>query len=441
MTQDFPELRCIVPKYFDPTTLPYYMKRHHWKYQMFVHIMLLNTMKGNKKGRRKFTAEIPLSYRLLDKFFGSHYVDKIIKSLVAGKVIRRVNNKSIVGMMSKRYAFCEGVMDFGVRPINIEKYTIRRKIGMYRDQHLRDLHKGNEYIRHEFEKLTELIFDQEAATQYINDTYEEGSPEHTSRMINIIEASKMAETSFSDDMYKMDWVFKIDSGGRWHTPVSTMAKDLRAKFLRTPDGEELCEIDQACSHPTFAYLFQLEFAANLRREMQDDGTASIEERHHIFRKPKASIKVDHKWKANIFSGQIYQELIRALKWKGSYDEFKIALFKNVYYNEYRANLTDMEVAFQHYFPNEFEWLRHAKRILGNKGYCKQVTRYESKFWHASVQRIMRNNFRFITYAIIHDSILVPAHMTEEIKQKLEYKITEFFGGLTPTLRIKNNGED
>ena len=131
-----------------------------------------------------------------------------------------------------------------------------------------------------------------------------------------------------------------------------------------------------------------------------------------------------------------------MQWKKSRDEFKEYFFKNLFFNKYRPKLTKMEEAFKHYFPHEFQRLRITKKRIGNKELAVQVQRYESLFWHKWIGSSMREKFKLINYATIHDSIILPEENVNEVMVEVIRQAIRFFylydtdEPLIPTFRVK-----
>ena len=451
MSETYPELTCYVPKLLDVTKLPDYMKRHHWKYQWVVHTILLSHLRT----KSKFDAPVSLQSEILKKLLGDHFYWKILKSLIEGKIIKRTNYRR--GEYSYRYKLNKHILLGGIEKISVERSTIRRKVYMHRANSLNDILK-DPVQKHEFYNLSLVEIDVEEAIEYIDNNYKKGTPQHTARTISVWEVDKMKNTSLANEMVKIDWMFKIDRSGRWHTPISHLASDLR-QFLKSFDGERLVEIDQACSQLTYMHKYLLEHLQGKVAKMhhigeeelldttKDDHTLDLNlDRFASLGNPSLSsyvVQIDMQWRDAIFSGNAYKLLMDGLQWKGTRDEFKEKFFAELFYNQYRDKLTRMEDAFKHYFPHEFIRLRKAKRALGNRELAVQVQRMESRFWHRWIGSMMKKQFYDITYATIHDSMLVPESRVHDIMLSIVDHATRYFNPtetdqpIVPTFRIKS----
>ena len=455
----YPVLTSYTPKNFDASTLPGYNKRHHWKYLWVVHTLLLTHLRT----KSKFDSPVSLNSEILKKLFGNKYYTMILNSLRGGGIIKRYNYRP--GEHSFRYKLNKSALLNGIERIEVERSTIRRKIFMYRDQALRDVLR-DPVKQHEFQNLTTIEIDVNQAVEYVNANYVKGTPKHIARMVSIYEVDKLKDTTLANDITLLDWMFKIDRSGRWHTPISHLAKDLR-QFLRTFDGQRFMEIDQACSQLTYCHKYLLERQIGKTSKMhhigeEEERGEGKEERLTNKQKEKENfsldslrggvtfpsyvVQIDTTWREAIFEGRAYKLLMEGLQFKGSRDEFKERFFAELFYNRYQDKLTYMEKAFKHYFPNEFKRLRLTKRALGNKELAVQVQRYESAFWHRWVGSGMREEFRTIGFATIHDSVLVPEAQADQVKQMIIERAVKFFNPndtdqpLVPTFRIKRHDE-
>jgi hypothetical protein len=450
--QEYPAVTCYTPKGIDLSNLEGYNKRHHWKYYWFIHILILKHLRS----KSKFNDPVSLSGKVLQHLFGERYAAQIIQTLIDGGIIKRINYR--VGEHAYRYQINQKWLNNGVEKMSIDKLTIRRKIHLHKAKYLQNLLK-DPITQHEFLQLSHIQIDVDLANEFNDNTYKIGTPQHTSRAISINEVNKMKDTHLADGMARIDWMFVIDRSGRWHTPISHLAKDLR-QFLSV-NGERLVELDQACSQLTFGHKCLLERTIGkvsnchtiedevLLEETTKSNEPNFEE--FEFRRNLASARdelssynmtIDTIWRDSIFNGTAYQVLMDAMQWTKSKDEFKDYFFANLFFNKPKDNLTKMEKAFKQYFPHEFSRLRKAKRALGNKDLAVQFQRYESLFWHKWIVSSMRDKFRTIPFAIIHDSILVSSQHIEAVKQEIELKALRFFNPaetdqpLKPLFRIK-----
>lgn len=447
---EYPTVNCYVPKGFDATKLKGYNKRHHYKYGWGIHTILLKHIRS----KSKFDEPISLSGEVLTELFGSKYYPMIMRSLIESNIIERFNYR--VGEHAFRYRIKPHILAKGIEKQDVDKVSIRRRIHLHRDKDLRKRLK-NPITQHEFSNLTFIEIDAQQAIDYIDKTYKKGTPKHTTRMISVYEVDKMKDTEVYDGINRIDWMFTIDRSGRWHTPISHLAKDLR-QFLKTTDGKRFVELDGACSQLTFCHKYLLEHISQkvsnshiigedtslgnttykIQPKMENEGY-----------KPTGSLKlssydmlIDPVWRNAIFSGNAYQLLMDGMQWKKSRDEFKIYFFKHLFFNKYNVKLNRMEKAFKHYFPHEFQRLRTTKKHIGNRELAIQVQRYESLFWHNWVGSSMRKKFKHVTYATIHDSILLPKENVNEVKAEILRQAIRFFNPndtdqpLIPTIRIK-----
>ena len=447
---EYPTVTCYTPKGFDATKLPNYNKRHHYKYDWSLHTLLLKHLRSSSK----FDEPVSLSGKVLQELFGSVYYPMIIKSLMDGKVITRFNYRA--GEHAFKYKINPHILKEGIQAKQIDKVTIRRKIHLFRDKDIQRNLK-DAISKHEFQNLTFIDIDVEDAIKFINSKYKEGTPKHTHRILSVYEVSRMKDTQTAEGIIKMDWMFKVDRSGRWHTPIAHLAKDLRP-FLKTIDGKRFVELDGACSQLTFCHKYLLEHVSEKVSNSNiigEGGTPTDSDNEYEPQwgldgpkpmgrgsLPSYDVRIDLMWRNAIFNGNAYQLLMDGMQWKKSRDEFKEYFFKNLFFNKYRPKLTKMEEAFKHYFPYEFQRLRKTKKRIGNKELAVAVQRYESRFWHKWIGSSMREKFKLINYATIHDSIILPEENVNEVMVEVIRQAIRFFNPydsdepLIPTFRVK-----
>ena len=449
---EYPTVTCYTPKGFDATKLPNYNKRHHWKYGEFLHLLLLSHLRK----KNKFDEPVVLSTKILQFLLGHRYTKPVIQSLLDGKIITRFNYRRKEHAF--KYKINAHVLQQGIQREELEKITIRRKIHLFNNRRLENILK-DPISQHEFQNITSIEIDVDEAIHYINSNYKKGTQKHTARILSVYEVDRMKDSQIATDldMVYIDWMFTVDRSGRWHTPISHLAKDLRP-FLKTFDGKRFVELDGACSQLTFCHKYLLEhinekvsnclFIGEDAKPTDSDKTYEPQwdtDQHTSMGKWKPTSyqkTIDLVWRNAIFSGNAYQLLMDGMQWKKSRDEFKEYFFKNLFFNKYRPKLTKMEEAFKHYFPHEFERLRITKERLGNKELAVQVQRYESLFWHKWIGSSMRNKFRTVTYATIHDSIILPEENVNEVMVEVVSQAIRFFNPndndepLIPTFRVK-----
>ena len=447
-------LTTYTPKLFKAEDCASLKPVHYWKYDYIVSTIILHQLRQKKK----FESTISLDSKILKKLLGERYYLPIILDLIEGGVINRINyRENIHSYLFKLSHQTINDLRSGIKRKTLEKKSITRKIHLLRDQHLSEMLKDVNF-QHEFQMMTSLRLDVEAAMQYINANYKQDSLQWISRSIAIQEFDKMKDVSFSDGMYLLDFMYKKDSSGRIHSPNSHFPSDLR-KFIRDSSGQKMTEIDQACSQLTYAHKFCLEFShdkvnktvvksQHIGEEIPDEThqsnkigfsksvwkTASGEYGAAMI--PSYVLTIDKVWKEAIFSGKGYNILMDALEYKGTKDEFKEQFFSQLFFNKYRTQLTKMEKVFEHYFPNEFKRLRTAKKALGNRGLSIQVQRQEAYFWHHKVNQMMRSKYPLVVYGNVHDSILAPEDQAEQIRNDIAELLKTHFNGIDALVRIK-----
>lgn len=442
----YPALTCYVPKNFEVSSIKGYNHRWHEKYVWFIHTVLFDSLQSGNK----FIGYVNLRSKLLKKFIGDVYYKQIIQQLVESGIIE-ANEKFSNGAFSKSYRLSPKYSKSGIRSIRLDKQTYCRKIEKYRQNYLADILKEQENIKHEFQALTYLRIDIEAATNYIHLNYDETSPQFKSRYIAIDQFHAMHKVSFADGHYtNIGFTFKVNKG-RVYSPITMLPRDLEQfVYFQNYEGEDVLSADAPNSQLCFFHEFlkrkkqkihskKVNHIGEIRISRID--TSLMDGIHGRFGKtynpqptpPQPSL-CGEVWEDIIFNGKGYETMMSLCKWKGKEHghtsserhEFKEEFFGNLFYNRYQPTLTAMEVVFRDNFPNEAKSLRSMKYMLGNDGLAVAVQSLEAYFFHSIIVNYMRTNHKTIPFGIKHDSIMLPASEGSYIIPELNELFKAFF---------------
>lgn len=469
-------IQCYIPINLHIENLDGYNKRWHDKFLWIINSIVFTSL-TNKKD---FAGWVNLSSELLNKYLGNKYRKKVIGILISNGIIEPLKNKEgkepfSVGAFSKAYRLTERYRNAGIRAVPIRKRTYYKKVEKYRQEYLKDV-LNNDLIRHQFVMLQYNRINVDAAMEYIDSNYEKDSPQYKSRLIAIDQYDQMHKASFSEGRYHIDFTFKVNKG-RVYSPVTMLARDLEQfTYFDNYEGIGIASFDM----PTSQVCFYDHTARRLSSNLHNIGNDIIENNkeegicrandiyksHRVYNTPyvvhneakpyppkdRAELITSNKysWQDVITNGLAYERLMFLMDWetksdhyllrslgkkkydklkaknKSKRDEFKEYFFGNLFYNQYRDRLTDLEMVFAEYYPNDFKQLRAVKRKIGNKALAVQVHKIEGYFFHTLVVNYMRTNHIDVPFSIKHDCISIPSKGAAYIYSDLNHLARQFF---------------
>jgi len=416
-------LTCYLPDNFSLEHILCYNKRWKEKYIYFIHTIVFRSLRD--KG--SFSGFVNLPQVIIQKFLGSNYSRHIIRQLINSGIIER-NNSHLSGAFSKSYRLTEKYrVDRGIVTTQITKQTYCRKIALAKEQKAQELIKLQPLLKHEFLQLSFRKIRVEEAMQYISKTYEENTPQYSSRLISIEQFNAMSQKD-------KDFTFTY-KGGRLYSPCTSLARDLEQfTYFQGYEEEESVSIDM----PNSQLCFFSKYAKmnNIGKEGQE-GRNFVQKLQNIS-SSNSSPYVIHfsQWDNYIFSGKGYETIMSLSKWKGKdkghtqeeRQEFKAEFFGQLFYNSYRESFTDMERVFMFNFEEDAIKLRDLKRVLGNRQLAIEVQTLEGNFFHNIVTSYMiQNRYYDIPFTIKHDSITLPISQASYLIEELNNLVREFFG--------------
>lgn len=438
-----------IPQNFTPETdIVGYNKRHKDKYLWVVHSIVF----GKFLNYKSEYGGVNLNMELLQKFLGSNYTIKVINQLVESKVIE-VGKNYQPDVFSKAYRLTPKFSSAKIEPRYLDKKTYSKKLQRFREQHLRDVIRGNPNILHEFNNLTRLRIDREEAEAYIEAHYYKNTDQYNSRMLAVHYLDQLHKADFRDGVYKIDFFFKV-KGGRVYSPYTSCPKDLE-QFLYFPKYGRLIEADAKNSQLVFANkLLNREsqsidnqvFISNLNnikeKVIEKRGFGEVAQiydpKNPYLNLPSTSplyvihFRLNHLisngWDSVISEGMAYEVMMHLTKFNGKTlghkkhdrDEFKEVFFGNLFYNKFNVNrMTQMEKTFFEFFPDEAIKLFTAKTMYGNGGFAIKVQELEGNLFHHQIVGLMRRKFKSIPFVIKHDSIKFPITYADELLPLLD----------------------
>ena len=441
-------------------------QRHEHKYLF----LLSNIIFKQIRTKKKFEAAVTLDSIILKKLYGDHYYKTIIDCLIKARYIERVGNH-IKGYKSTSYKITAALIENGFEIVDITNRALCYKISKFSTEQLENI-LDQDNNAHLFYTFTNVGFLEEQAIAYVMDKYKNSIIQRDCRLANIhafcAVKDASTKTNLASGIKKLNFPFARCRAGRIHSPSSQLPKDL-LKFI---DGIGF-ELDAACSQLNIGHDLMLKLVIELHESMKRkkvhhigegdtliDTTTLNEPKTNNFRnleegnsiKERSStyvvhfsnplnvselLKIDVQWRNAITNGTAYEYLMSAFKYKGNRDKFKEDFFKNIFYNVYRKPLNKMEQQFKLLCPNEFNRIRYIKSILGNSELAVLITRHESRFWIAAINRIMKERFSDVLYLNRHDAIMLPKDKVEQIHLVIESEYHKYLSGRKAVIRIKS----
>lgn len=442
-----------------------FIHRHQHKIMLLISNIILKQIRMKKK----FDAAVTLDSQLLKHLYGDRYYKLILNILIRAGWLSKVSGYS-AGYKSNSYRISKALIKDGFYIGQITNKTLCYKISMFSSKQLKTILDQDDNA-HLFFSLTSLEIDVEAAKADIEKRKMSRLQKDTRiASLHLFNAMSQAKTqsNLSEGNMKLDFPFTRCRGGRIHCPASQLPSDL-LPFIKDIN----VEMDGSCSQLNIGHDFMLRFVADVYNsdslkkchyigegipsENREEDEEHFSETHGINspsgksklspyvvtisnheNKPNISdlLKVDVNWVQAITKGYAYEYLMQEFDYKGTRSEFKEEFFKNIFYNAYRKTLTKMEVEFRKICPNEFRRIRYVKSILGNREMAVLITRHESRFWVAIVNKIMKRQFPNCKYINRHDAILIHEDDAAEIYPVIEAAYHDYLTGRKANISIK-----
>lgn len=449
--QHYAPLTCYIPEAFNPEVdILCYNKRWKEKYVYFVHTILFSSLRS----KQSFNGYVNLKGNIIQKFLGEAYASHVINQLVNSGVIE-VNKKYSSGNFSKSYRltrrFTKGLK---IKRVTIDKQTYCRKVLFEQEKALQLMFKDNPLLSFEFHQMTKRRIDVQKAIDYINENYEEGTPQHATRLLAIDQFDKMKDAKLSNTLTNpIDFHFTYNKG-RVYSPVTSLPRDLE-KFtwfegydhvdsvsLDMPNSQ-LCFFDEYSRRNAFkVHNIGSVMNENIDVVRTDDellfsgsGQTTKSILSSLISPPyDMRIENDLTWRDYIFNGNGYERMMFLSKWKGKTSdwtkeerqEFKGEFFGQLFYNKWCPKLTKMEVVYANYHEEESIILRSIKKKIGNSELAIQVQRLEAHVFHTLIVKHMKDNHRCVPFTIKHDSITLPMSEASYILDELNELVRTFF---------------
>ena len=444
MTVEFyKHLTCYIPRNLDLTNIQGYNKRWHEKYIWFIHSIIFNDLTS----KNKFGGFVNLEQRLLQKYLGTRYTNKIIKQLVENKVIE-INGKYSAGAFSRSYRLTDKYRSAKINSEKITKQSYCRKIAMMQTEYIATAVKESALVQYELLQCTYARINRADAVAYIDAKYEQNSPQYKSRLIAIEQYNAMYKASFvGGNWTDVGFTFKLNKG-RIYSPCTMLARDLEQfTYFHNYEDDKVLSLDMPNSQLCFFNeLLKVEESKvhNIGESSRTNIDSNMMNNDNVFSKITPFIPThipspyvmhfNTNWSDYIFNGLGYERMMFLTEWCGKKQghtkeerrEFKGEFFGQLFYNRYNDRLTDMEITFMTYHEKEAKLLREAKKRKGNKLLAVDVQRLEAKFFHTVVVDYMKREHKSVPFTIKHDSINMPMDEASHILPELNKLVTEFF---------------
>lgn len=442
-----------------------FIQRHQHKIMFLISNIILKHIRMKKK----FDAAVTLDSQVLKRLYGDRYYKLILDILINAGWLTKVSGYS-AGYKSTSYRISKALIEDGFYIDQITNRTLCYKISMFSSKQLQTILDQDDNA-HLFFSLTTLEIDIEAAKADIEKRKISRLKKDTRiASLHLFAAMSKAKTqsNLSEGNIKLDFPFTRCRGGRIHCPASQLPSDL-LPFIKDIN----VEMDCTSSQLNFGHDFMLRFVADVfnsdalkkchyigegipsrnskekaeqffKNEVvegtvdEDKSSPYVVTISNQENKPNLSdlLKVDVNWVQAITKGYAYEYLMQEFDYKGTRSDFKEQFFKNIFYNAYRKKLTKMETQFRKVCPNEFRRIRYVKSILGNREMAVLITRHESRFWVATVNKIMKEQFPDCKYLNRHDAILIHEDDAAEIYPVIEAAYHDYLTGRKAKISIK-----
>lgn len=456
-------IQIVKPKGFDVSQLGEYNSRWREKYQWLVHTIVFKQLTS----KESFNGYVNLSKELLVKYLGEHYYKRVIDALVNDNIIESNNSYSNEpgANFSKSYRINIEVLSQGIEADVIEKKTYCRKIYQYQKDNLEQIFKDHPNIKREFFWLSYRKIRIKEAVSHVNANYTPGTKPYEARILAIQEFAKMSKVR-NKNIDSIDFLFKYVKG-RLYTPATMLPRDLeqftyfvgyensRSVSLDMPNSQ-LCFFNQyakseavnncnsissneLATHRGNEYMNSINIHDSLLFSRINQRPTTILNHSSTPLLPMCcKLYVNNtkstSWEDIIFNGKGYECMMYLMKYKNKEtnhtkeerQKFKSKFFGELFYNQYRDELTRMEQIYMTHFPKEAEALRTIKKRLGNSMLAVNVQRLEARLFHKLIVEVMSKKFRSVPFTVKHDSITIPANHVNQVKNELDRIVRMFF---------------
>jgi hypothetical protein len=439
MNNSYKSVDAFLPSNFTPQNLTGYNKRWHEKYLWFVHSINYKQLTT----KNDFNNYVNLSSTILRKYIGHDYFTKVRATLINNGVIE-FNKTYSAQSFSQSYRLTEKYRNAEGKFIEIEKQTYCRKIALFNKEYLAEMLKDS-LIQKEFRSLTGVRIKLNEALNYIAENKAYTTRQREGRKLQVFEVNKLQNTRTEGGSVNMAFTFKKDRAGRFHTPLTNLASDLRQfiYFIDAPE-EQIVSYDFSNSQILFF------ISKHLTKKVDNIGEGTIKGKVYKQRatdvrrtpsKPLTGLQLPTPYvignksstelfKDLVFEGKIYDALIKATNWKYGRQKFKEYFFENLWYNSAgtkdkpRKSLNELELIFYRYFPEVFTILYNLKLSLGNREFCLGLQAEEARLFHRIFVKYIGINTPFF---VVHDAIYVPQSKAYEISRLMEDGSLQHFG--------------
>lgn len=409
-----------------------YNKRWDDKYKWLLNGIIYQQITQKKS----FTQFVPLSSEMLQKYLGTRYSKFVISQLINSKIIEAetFNYKTSDGKIETRpkynsgktsngakhcikYRLCKDVAEnHRIKSVRLKKGTFERKIIKHRTQTAFNVLRENPNLKHEFLQLTQRRIDVKKAMEYINNTYEIGTPRYESRKAIIHEFDAMHLAKISEHVQNVQFNFSY-KGGRVYSPATSLSRDLEQfTYFIGYENEKTISADMPNSQLCFYDLFLQSYNAEKTGKkhasnpiaVSDTTTNDTKKVHNIgsdgLREGKGFVKLpaetenlsekynpyslappslpmlctftpQNTWQTLVSTGIAYDKLMQLFEYNGKTEnhtkeernEFKPLFFGQLFYNRYIPNYdTPLELCFKKHFYNDYVLLKQTKYRLDGK---------------------------------------------------------------------------
>ena len=413
---------------------------------------------------------VRLNYSIIQRFIGERYSEPVLMTLIRNEVIE-IDAHYTKGDHSRAYRLTDKYRGAKVGPRYFKKLTYHKKFRSWRQKDLNLLLK-NPILQSEFLNLTYQKIDVKKATQYVEQTYEDGSPESNNRLMAIHYYNQMHKATKKQGVWESSFYFKFVKG-RVYSPATGLPRDLEQfTYVSGHKGDKMVSIDAKNSQLCITDVF-------INRDKQLIENQLIKPNCHIIKRgvkgkgenrefgprenqPKSynstqpynntlydmtnglNSLIIKGWSSVVFAGKGYEALMYLSNYCGKRyghtpeerDYFKKnVFFSQLFYNKYRESLTPLEKVFKAHFPDDFDKLRSAKLQYGNRGLAVKIHKLEGKLFHTIIADHLRRYHKEVKYSIKHDSIKIQAKYVDRILPELNNLLQSFLGNNRIKFRV------
>jgi len=448
MITNYPSLKFYIPTNLDLDNINGYKEKHKEKYLWFIHSILYKSLVT----KNDFNGYVNLNKELLVKYIGQNFYNKIKLALIDAGIVQ-YNKCYSAGAFSKSYRLSSKYRNAKIKAIDITKQTYCRKVYNSRSEYLELIFKDNALLRKEFLALTYAKIDYDKAIEFINENYEQHTPEYKSRLVAIDQFNRMHEADFGNG-YFTDFTF-IENKGRVYTPFTMLSRDVeqfiyftgfedeRTVTMDMPNSQ-LCFYDELIERRKVIHIGSVVESRKRVERVRIIKTFGENSPPTLTHSPTPYVyHFSTRWTDYIFNGIGYERMMYLTNWKEKEtnhtkeerQEFKAEFFGQLFYNKYSDRLTDMEMIFMANHEETAIQLRELKKKLGNKLLAVEVQRLESLFFHKIIVSHITENYRDIPFIIKHDSVTVPESVADFLTVELNVLVKEFFRCKTIELKL------